>query len=162
MSASMTDALTSVGIGAGSDWNPSRVPTSVIDTLGRMESEASAFMVGPSTRHSGDTTSAKPLDGLAIVAKFGQQRVGIRAEIRRAAMNPARIVGELDREAEDVERAVARMLDREPHLLVADLRIVEDLPQRHDAAARHAGGIQNLEPVRDRMPARHFVDERID
>ena len=99
---------------------------------------------------------------LGAVAELAQDVVGIGAEVGRRPMNAARVVGELDRKAEHVERPWTRMLDRDLHLLVADLRILEYLRQAHHAPARHARGIQHLEPVRDRLLADLRVDERVD
>ena len=77
-------------------------------------------------------------------------------------MHAARVVGELDGEAQHVERPVHRMVDRDLHLLVTDLRIVEYFRQAHHAAARHACGVQHVDPVLDRLLADPRVDDRVD
>jgi hypothetical protein len=54
------------------------------------------------------------------------------------------------------------MVDRDLHLLVTDLRVLEHLRQAHHAAARHACRIEHADPVLDRLPADLFVDDRVD
>ena len=77
-------------------------------------------------------------------------------------MNTARVVGELDRKSEHVELAVHRMLDRDAHLLVTDLRVGEHFRQAHHPAAGHAGGVQRVDPMLDGLLADRRVHERVD
>jgi hypothetical protein len=54
------------------------------------------------------------------------------------------------------------MVDRDLHLLMAAPADRRTLPKAHHPPARHAGGVQHLDPVIDRLLANLGVDERVD
>ena len=61
-------------------------------------------------------------------------------------MHGAGCICKFDREAQHIERAVLRMLDGDPHLLVLRLRVVKYLGQTEHAAAGYAGGVEPVDP----------------
>ena len=75
-----------------------------------------------------------------------QDLVGVLAEHRRRASHRARRVAELERNAEHLQCADKRMLDRLDHLPRCGVRVVERLRDRIDAAARNACRLQLFEP----------------
>ena len=77
-------------------------------------------------------------------------------------MHGAGCICKFDREAQHIERAVLRMLDGDPHLLVLRLRVVKYLGQTQHAAAGYAGGVEPVDPVRNRTAAGALVDGLID
>src|ERR1051326_1163641 len=96
------------------------------------------------------------------IAQFAEDGVAVGADFWGGAAQLTRRLDKLDRKAEHADRAVTGVLLGDDHLLFDNLRIGEDLRKAHDAAARHPGAVEPLDPLFGRAAGEVRLDCGVD
>ena len=111
---------------------------------------------GSADRSGHGTRGAQRADRLGVVAEFGQHLVTVLTDRRRVAPRPGRGRGQVDRIVHGHDLALLGVLQHEPHPVVHDLRIGENLLEAVDRAARHIACLQQAQPMRARAARRRL------
>src|SRR3954466_11052708 len=105
---------------------------------------------------------AKIRDRRGIIAKLAQHFIRMLAGIGRRALHAAARARELDRLVHDLGLAQVRMPYGRGHAEMPNLRIREDLVHLVDRAARYAGFIEEVDPLRAGPAAGDLADRLVE
>src|SRR5580704_11240102 len=97
-------------------------------------------------------------DHLVVEAELAQHLVGVLALVGRRIAHAARRAGELHRLVDHLDITEPRMMHGRRHAEMAHLRVGEHLVHLVDRAARHAGLVEDVDPVAARLVTRDLRD----